>query len=193
MKTIEKQEEHGMLALKEEFLPNYTYEEYKLWEGEWELIDGIAYAMSPAPTVTHQEINLNIGSLIKRALKGCKHCKALPEVDWKIDNDTVVQPDTLVVCNLKERGAYLSQTPEIIFEVLSPSTKKKDRNLKYHLYASEGVKYYIMVDPAGMFAEVYKLDGTIYRLEGEYKNESYTFDTEACSFSISFEEVFDLD
>lgn len=182
-----------MLALKEEYLPNYTYENYKLWEGEWELIDGIAYAMSPAPTVTHQEINLNIGSLIKRALKGCKHCKALPEVDWKIDNDTVVQPDTLVVCNLNERGAYLSQTPEIIFEVLSPSTKKKDRNLKYHLYASEGVKYYIMVDPAGMFAEVYKLDGTIYRLEGEFKTENYTFEIEECSFSISFDEVFDLD
>ena len=182
-----------MLALKEEHLPHYTYEEYKHWEGEWELIDGIAYAMSPAPSVTHQEINLNIGSLIKRALKGCKNCKTLPEVDWKIDNDTVVKPDTLVVCNLKERGAYLSQTPEIIFEVLSPSTKKKDRNLKYHLYASEGVKYYIMVDPAGMFAEVYKLDGTIYRLEGEFKTENYTFDIEECVFDFSFEEVFDLD
>ena len=182
-----------MLALKEEYLPNYTYEDYRYWEGEWELIDGIAYAMSPAPSVKHQEINLNIGTLVKQALKGCKNCKALPEVDWKVDHDTVVQPDTLVVCNLKERGAYLSQTPEIIFEVLSPSTKKKDRNLKYHLYASEGVKYYIMLDPAGMFAEVYKLDGNIYRLEGEFKTENYTFNIEECSFDFSFEEVFDLD
>ncbi len=187
------QEEHGMLALKEEYLPHYTYEDYRYWEGEWELIEGIAYAMSPAPSVTHQEINLTIGSLVKQALKGCKHCKALPEVDWKVDNDTVVQPDTLVVCNLKERGAYLSQTPEMIFEVLSPSTKKKDRNLKYHLYASEGVKYYIMVDPAGMFAEVYKLDGSIYRLEGEFKTEDYTFEIEECRFDFSFEEVFDLE
>ena len=105
----------------------------------------------------------------------------------------MVQPDTLVVCNLKERTAYLSQTPEIIFEVLSPATKKKDRNLKYHLYASEGVKYYIMVDPAGMFAEVYRLDGTIYRLEGEFKTEEYSFDIGECRFSISFEAVFDLE
>ena len=190
-----------MLALKQEHLPHYTYEDYAIWEGEWELIGGIAYSMSssdtyamaPAPTITHQEINLNIGSLLKNVLEECKHCKALPEVDWKIDNDTVVQPDMLVVCNLKERGAYLSQTPKIIFEVLSPATKKKDRNLKYHLYASEGVKYYIMVDPAGMFAEVYKLDGSIYRLEGEFKTEDYTFEIEECRFDFSFEAVFDLD
>jgi len=182
-----------MLALKEEHLPHYTYEDYTLWEGKWELIDGVPYAMSPAPTFTHQEINLNIGSTLKKALKGCKSCKVAPEVDWKISQDTVVQPDTLVVCKLLHRGAYLSQTPSIIFEVLSPATKKKDRNLKYNLYASEGVKYYIMVDPAGMFAEVYRLDGSIYRLEGEFKTENYHFDIEECSFDFSFEEVFDLE
>jgi len=191
-----------MLALKEEYLPHYTYDDYALWEGDWELIGGIAYSMSsggdtyamaPAPSVTHQEINGNILVALKTALKKCKSCKALPEVDWQVSEDTVVQPDTLVVCNLLKRGAYISQTPSIIFEVLSPSTKKKDRNLKYNLYASEGVKYYIMVDPAGMFAEVYKLDGTIYRLEGEFKTEHYSFDIEECSFDFSFEEVFDLD
>jgi Uma2 family endonuclease len=177
--------------MKEEYLPHYTYDDYVLWEGEWELIDGIAYAMSPAPTVTHQEINLNIASSLKEILKKCKKCKVLPEVDWKTSEDTVVQPDTLVVCNLVNKDAYLSQTPEIIFEVLSPSTKKKDRNLKFHLYASEGVKYYIMVDPAGMFAEVYKLDGSIYRMVGEYKTEDYTFDIEECSFTFAFEKVFE--
>jgi len=182
-----------MLALKEEHLPQYTYKDYALWEGDWELIDGVPYAMSPAPTVTHQEINSKIMFELMQALKKCKSCKALPEVDWKISEDTVVQPDALVVCKLLQRGAYLSQTPSIIFEVLSPSTKKKDRNLKYHLYASEGVKYYIMVDTAGMFAEVYKLDGTIYRLEGEFKTENYNFDIEECSFDFSFEEVFDLE
>jgi len=190
-----------MLALKEEHLPHYTYEDYALWEGKWELIGGIAYSMSssdsyamaPAPSITHQEINGNILVVLKTVLKKCKTCKALSEVDWKLSDDTVVQPDTLVICKLSHRGAYLTQAPSIIFEVLSPSTKKKDRNLKYHLYASEGVKYYIMVDPAGMFAEVYKLDGSIYRLEGEFKTENYNFDIEECSFDFSFEEVFDLD
>lgn len=183
-----------MLALKEEYLPNYVYADYALWEGDWELLDGIAYAMSPAPSVSHQEINSKIMFELMNSLKKCKNCKALPEVDWKIAEDTVVQPDSLVVCNLKSRGAYIEQIPSIIFEVLSPSTKKKDRNLKFHLYASEGVKYYIMADPAGMFAEVYQLDdGGIYRLQGEFKTENYTFDIGECSFSFGFEEIFDLD
>jgi Uma2 family endonuclease len=180
-----------MSALREEYLPNYTYEDYVLWDGDWELIDGIAYAMSPAPTITHQEINLNIGGAMKEALRNCKNCKVLPDVDWKTAEDTVVRPDTLVVCNLENKGAYLSQIPEIIFEVLSPSTKKKDRNLKYHLYASEGVKYYIMVDPAGMFAEVYRLDGTIYRMEGEFKEEGYMFDIGVCRLDFDFAAVFE--
>jgi len=180
-----------MLAMKSEYLPHYTYNDYKEWEGDWELIDGIAYAMSPAPTIEHQELNGNILLALRDAMKACKQCKALCEIDWKTSEDTVVQPDTLVVCNLQNKGAYLSQTPEIIFEVLSPRTKKKDRNLKYDLYASEGVKYYIMVDPAGMFAEVYRLDGTIYRMEGEFKTEEYTFTTDACSFTFSFETVFE--
>jgi Uma2 family endonuclease len=176
-----------------EHLPHYTYEEYAQWEGDWELIDGVPYAMSPAPTITHQEINGKILFALMGQLQRCKHCKALAEVDWKIAEDTVVRPDTLVVCNLKERGAYLAQTPEIIFEVLSPATKKKDRNLKYQLYAAEGVEYYIMVDPAGMFAEVYRLDGSIYRLEGEFKTETYHFEIEECGFDFSFEGVFDID
>ena len=176
-----------------EHLPHYTYEEYARWEGDWELIGGVPYAMPPAPTITHQEINLNIGVALKNALSACRGCKVLAEVDWKISEDTIVRPDTLIVCNLKDRGAYLAQTPEIIFEVLSPATKKKDRNLKYQLYAAEGVEYYIMVDPAGMFAEVYRLDGSIYRLEGEFKTETYHFEIEECGFDFSFEGVFDLE
>ena len=53
-----------MLAFQEEYLPNYNYEDYKHWKGEWELIDGIPYAMAPAPNITHQEINLNLVYLL---------------------------------------------------------------------------------------------------------------------------------
>ena len=179
-----------MSALREEYLPHYTYDDYVQWEGDWEVIDGIAYAMSPAPTITHQEINGNIIAVLKEALKQCKRCKVLPEVDWKIAEDTVVRPDTLVICDLKHKGAYLAQTPAIIFEVLSPTTKRKDRHLKYRLYAEAGVRYYIMVDPAGMFAEVYRLDGAIYRLEGEFREERYTFELDGCRIDFPFAEVF---
>ncbi|HHD81919.1 MAG TPA: Uma2 family endonuclease [Campylobacterales bacterium] len=182
-----------MLAYKNEYLPNYTYDDYQAWEGDWELIYGVPYAMSPAPNITHQELNLNIGVELKQKLKACKNCKALPEVDWKINDETLVRPDSLVVCDLSTNKAYLSKTPEIIFEVLSPSTKSKDRNFKSLLYAQNDVKYYVLVEPAGMFAEVYELKNGKYKLQGEFKNESYHFDLEnVCTFEFSFAEVFDI-
>ena len=180
-------------VLKEEYLPHYRYEDYKLWEGDWELIGGIAYAMAPAPMIPHQEINFKMGLALTDALRACSLCKVLPEVDWKIAEDTVVRPDTLVVCHLRSRGAYLAQRPELVVEVLSPSTKRKDRTSKYRLYESEKVPYYIMIDPAGMFAEVYRHDGKVYRLDGEFKTETYRFAIEGCEIDLSFEAVFDIE
>jgi Uma2 family endonuclease len=183
-----------MLAYKNEYLPNYTYDDYKNWKGDWELIYGVPYAMSPAPNITHQEINSNIMYELKTKLKKCKECRALPEVDWKISSETVVRPDSLVVCKLQKKGAYLSQTPTIIFEVLSPSTKAKDRNFKSLLYSQYGVRYYILVEPMGEFAEVYRLDNSKYRLQGEFRDEEYTFELDkGCSFDFSFKEVFDIE
>jgi len=180
-----------VLAYKSEFLPNYNYDDYKTWEGDWELIYGVPYAMAPAPSITHQEINSRIMFELMSHLKECKKCKALPEVDWKIADETVVRPDSLVVCNLENQKAYLSKTPTIIFEVLSPSTKTKDRNFKSLLYARNGVKYYILVEPAGMFAEIY--ENGRYKLQGEFKEEKFTFKLEDnCSFEFSFKEIFNI-
>jgi len=49
-----------MGVLREEDLPSYTYEDYKLWEGDWELIYGVPYAMAPAPMIKHQAISSKI-------------------------------------------------------------------------------------------------------------------------------------
>ncbi|KIM11796.1 MAG: hypothetical protein KU38_06415 [Sulfurovum sp. FS08-3] len=180
-----------MLALKE-YLPQYTYEDYKEWEGQWELIWGIAYSMSPSPNITHQELNANIIHELKNKIAHCKHCKVVPEIDWKIDEETVVRPDTSVICNIGSSKQFLSQKPNIIFEILSPSTKRKDRDLKYHLYQDNRVDYYIIVEPAGMFAEVYRLYKDKYRLEGELTTQSYTFHLEDCEIEFSFKDIFDL-
>ena len=160
-----------MLAGIEKYLPSYTYADYKEWEGDWELIEGIPYAMAPSPNITHQELNSKIMYELMTKLKNCPKCKALPEIDWKIDEKTVLRPDSLVVCDLKKSSPYLTQTPSIIFEVLSISTSLKDRNLKSLIYAQNGVKYLILVEPVGMYGEVYKLDKDKYTLKGKYKNE----------------------
>ncbi len=88
-------------------LPNYCYEDYKRWEGDWELIYGVSYAMSPAPLIKHQRISNNIAWQLKNLLEDCSMCQALLPVDWKIDEQTVVRPDNLVVCGELENDAYL--------------------------------------------------------------------------------------
>lgn len=66
-------------------LPHYTYEEYCLWEGRWELIEGIPYARSPAPTPRHQWLVLNIAYELKATLKksNCKNCEVYDFIDVK--------------------------------------------------------------------------------------------------------------
>ena len=63
-------------------LPHYTYEEYCQWEGRWELIEGIPYAMSPTPVPRHQWISCNIKSELKDAIKKalCKNCVGMEYV-----------------------------------------------------------------------------------------------------------------
>jgi len=79
-------------------LPHYIYNDYKLWKGKWELIYGIPYAMSPSPNFKHQKISNKIAWLLTEKLKNCQYCTALLPFDWKIADDTIVQPDNMVIC-----------------------------------------------------------------------------------------------
>jgi len=178
-----------MGALRLEDLPHYTYDDYKQWEGRWELIDGIAYAMAPSPIYEHQNISGDIHIELKKLLRECQNCQVALALDWKIAEDTVVCPDNSVICS-KTTTDFIEVTPEIIFEVLSPSTKNVDRNRKYNLFQENGVKYYIIVEPKGKFAEVYKLDKGFYRLQGEFTNEKYLFELDECSIEFDFNTIF---
>lgn len=77
-------------ALKAEHLPEYTYENYLAWEGNWELIHGVPYAMSPGPSIRHQRLNTRITMLLNELLGDCEKCEALIPVDWKVSDTTVV-------------------------------------------------------------------------------------------------------
>ena len=157
-------------------LPHYTYEDYRHWEGRWELIGGIPYAMAPLPRPKHQRLSGRIHYLLERALKeaGCSECVALPPVDWKISEDTVVQPDNLVFCGSLPEEDYLVSPPVLIFEVLSPSTATKDRILKFGLYEEAGVKYYVLVDPDRKEAEVFELVERRYRSRGVFRDGHFS-------------------
>ncbi len=177
-----------MGALKLEDIPSYSYEDYKHWEGRWELIYGVPYAMAPMPTLRHQRISNNIAFVLKKELAGCKRCKALLPVDWKISKNTVVQPDNLVVCDepFLEK-THIKKAPKIIFEVLSNSTRKKDMTTKFEIYEEEGVKYYAIVDPDDDFVKIYSLKDGRYIKIFETENEKFEFNLDECDAKVEFD------
>jgi len=174
-------------VLKVEDLPYYVYSDYLLWEDNWELIYGVAYAMSPAPMIKHQSISNKIARYLDESLKDCIKCKALLPVDWKISEDTIVQPDNSVICHTPINEAYISKAPKIIFEVLSKSTAKKDKNLKYDLYEKEGVEYYCIVDPVESIAKVYTLKDGKYIKVCDAHDEQVVFELQECKDSLKFD------
>lgn len=148
----------------------YSYADYLTWDDgkRWELIDGQAVCMSPAPGRQHQHISKLLGRQIDAYLsdKSCEMYYAPFDVrfietkDTVADDyiDTVVQPDIVVVCDpekLDDRGCKGS--PDLIIEILSPSTSKMDMTVKFDLYQRFGVKEYWIIHPSEQTLMVFKL------------------------------------
>ncbi len=164
----------------------YTYKDYKLWEGNWELIDGIPYAMAPAPVKKHQFLASKIIFELQKTLN-CKNCEVLGEVDYKVNEDTVLKPDVVLTCD--DYGVeYLIKAPEIVFEILSPSTARRDEVYKYKIYEKEGVKFYILVYPDDLRAKIYKNENGEFKKIGDFSKEKFKFGF--CDVEVDFDEVF---
>lgn len=142
----------------------YTYADYLGFpEGErWEILSGVAYAMSPAPTYEHQRLALEIASQAHIQLRG-QRCQVLTApLDVRFEDsdaaDVVVQPDVLVVCDAgKLRPSGVVGAPDWIVEVLSPATAGKDHILKRALYERHGVREYWLVHPVDRIVTIYRL------------------------------------
>lgn len=144
------------MSIANKILPYYTYEDWINWEGKWELIEGIPHAMSPTPIPEHQRVAAEMRTELMLALRkaNCKKCKAYDPLDYKISDDTILEPDILIVCG-EIKKKYLDFPPALVVEILSPSTALKDRHTKYELYQQQGVKYYLIVDVDKKTIEVY--------------------------------------
>src|SRR5690606_686378 len=138
----------------------YTYQEYLTWEDDerWEIIDGKLYSMSPAPNVRHQRLSPNFSRSIANYLHGKEYIPFAAPTDVVFSEHNVVQPDVFVVCDrrkITERN--IQGAPDLIIEIFSPGTQKKDRWEKKRLYEKSGVREYLMVEPEGKFVEQYLL------------------------------------
>ncbi|MEP7141502.1 MAG: Uma2 family endonuclease [Ferruginibacter sp.] len=175
-------------------LPHYTYEDYCQWEGRWELIEGIPYAMTPAPIPRHQWISANVKYELKNATKKsrCKNCKVYDFIDIKVAEDTILQPDAVVVCKDITKP-FLDFPASIVVEILSPSTAMKDRNNKFYIYQSEKIPYYIIIDVDKNEIEIYHLkeDGK-YQLEKIKPGMTYTFNLDpGCTIDVPLDNIWE--
>jgi Uma2 family endonuclease len=134
----------------------FTYTDYAGWpeDERWEIINGEAYAMTPAPSTRHQKISLYLCTQFASFFKG-KGCETYPApTDVVFDNQNIVQPDLLVVCDKnKITEKNIQGAPDLIVEILSPSTALKDKREKRALYERFGVREYLIVYPAEEIVE----------------------------------------
>ena len=177
-------------ALKTEHLPHYTYDDYCKWEGKWELIEGVPYAMTPLPSIKHQRVNGFIYAQLLSLLAGCRNCEVLMPVDWKVNENTVLQPDVSVICKPIMHKNYLNFAPAVVFEIISPSSAVKDRNVKFEIYQNEKVRYYVLVDAEQDGAEVFELVNETYVKRIETNKDVFTFNLDKdCKVQFDFAQI----
>lgn len=158
----------------------YTFADCLTWEEHAEIIDGNIVMMAP-PSRIHQEISGELFRQLANYLEG-KKCRvyAAPfavrlfekDSDTPQDVRTVVEPDLSVVCDrskLDEHGC--KGAPDLVIEILSPSTRRHDRLVKLRLYQRAGVREYWIVDPETRSVMVFLLENGFLRLHEDYGRE----------------------
>jgi len=195
----------GEPALKNDRI--YTYGDYRNWPDDerWELIDGTAWNMSPAPNRWHQQYLTEIFRQIANFLDGhpCKVFTApfdvlLPDFSEQEEDDvpSVVQPDISVICD-KGKLTFKGCTgaPDWIIEILSPFTSRKDMAVKFELYQHHAVREYWIVEPGSKYVQVY-----ILSKNGRYPEDPEVYmwtDTAPCTviegLSVDLGKVFTED
>jgi Uma2 family endonuclease len=162
---------------------HYTYSDYATWDdnSRYELIEGTPYMLS-SPSQAHQTISMALARQFANFLMGKSGKIFAAPFDVRLNphsaDDIVVQPDLLVVCDMaKLDGKACVGAPDMIIEILSPSTARHDRLIKYRLYQNAGIREYWIVDVETKTVQVWILKN------GEYTMQAYD-DTDTISVSV---------
>lgn len=160
----------------------YTFADVLTWEENEriEIVNGEAVMMAP-PSVEHQRISREISRQLANYLDG-KKCEvfAAPfgvrlfeqDGDGPEDVDTMVEPDISVICDENKLDKYgCKGAPDLVIEILSPSTRRHDRLVKRDLYQRAGVREYWIVNPADKTVQVLLLEDGKLLLREDYGQE----------------------
>ena len=134
-----------------------------------ELHNGQVVLMAPSPNMNHNFIASNIYDIFKGHLRG-KKCRVIyAGSDVFLTEEDVFVPDVMVVCDRsKIRWNGVHGAPDLVVEVLSLGTAKRDRGYKKDMYEKCGVREYWIVSPKEKTVEVYLLEDGRFRLDGAY-------------------------
>ena len=179
----------------------YTYADYLQWrvEEQLELIKGKIFKMSPAPKRVHQKISRNIFKELSRHndFVNCELYYApfdvrLPTKGLE-DQDiyTVVQPDICIICDkskLDERGCL--GAPDLVIEIISPATAKKDLQDKFALYQEHGILEYWIVHTEEKIVDVFYLENGKYLLDKMYVQDDTVHSQALPGMKVDLTEVF---
>jgi Uma2 family endonuclease len=173
----------------------YTYQDYlQLPEDKrYEILDG-ELNMVPAPNMRHQRLLLEIFDVLFHHVRERKLGEVfIAPCDVVLSDGTVVQPDILFVS--KERlgiigEANITGAPDLVVEILSPSTGQRDLGIKRNLYARYGVREYWIVDPESKTVEVLAWAETGYRTEAFVPETSILKSSLFPDLNLSLTEIF---
>ncbi len=175
--------------------PKLTYQDYVNLEGDerYELIDG-ELVLVGSPNENHQMVSMELGSQMHSFVKANNLGRAFhAPYDVLLTDTDVVQPDILFVSNEREHirtPANIQGAPDLIVEILSPSSSRRDWRDKRELYASHEVREYWIVDPANHIVWVMLLrDGELVE-QGAYGEGDTVTSSILEGFSVSLNEVF---
>lgn len=132
-----------------------SWSDYQRWDDDqrWEIIAGVAYAMTPAPSTSHQSVVVRLGSRLERALAGGPCRPFIAPTDVRLSETDVVQPDLLAICDPQRiTPGHIKGAPDLVIEVLSPHTATRDLRQKKALYERHGVAEYVVADPLELYA-----------------------------------------
>ena len=147
----------------------YTYADYYTWNDgkRYELIDGTAYLMEPAPLFGHQRVSVKLENQIENYLKGkpgeMSHAPFDVRLNFEKGDNTVLQPDIVVFADQSKLfGTGCIGAPDMVIEILSPSTARRDRVKKFNQYLLAGVREYWIVDPDEKTVVANILENSVY-------------------------------
>lgn len=175
----------------------FSYEDYiNLPESEtkrYELLEG-ELVMVPSPNVNHQTVSINLEFIILQFVKQNKLGAVFhAPMDVVLSLDNVVQPDILFISNEQSNiitEKNINGTPDLVIEILSPSTSGRDVTVKHTLYSRYGVKEYWIVDPVGKNIEVHALQKQGLKLLKKYESADLLESPMLKGITIPLSEIF---